>query len=238
MNRARSVLRAAFGLIALISAGCASRGAAPLQPSPSSLTPVTEAAPACSQPWSTTDALALSADALRPTRHRMPGAAVAAHGCAPVNTALFRLPRFREDWTLDIDSQIDGAQLFAPEIELLDEHGRVLRELTFDRFSMRGDRLQATVFFGAANGDERFLRVRPAPQVLGQDGRRVVSGSFFIPLFNAVLPLVYMQGTESEQRYTYADQGVLNFSARSASAARRHPQAHDVARGELGGFLR
>lgn len=216
-------LRILVCLAAFAITGCASRGPAPMQ----------AAAPACGPDWNPQAAVLLSADPMRATRHRIDADAA---GCATV--ALFRLPRFREDWTLDVDSVFDGDRLFAPQVELLDEQGRVLRGLSFDRFSMRGERLQATLFFGAANAGERFLRVRAAPEVLGQTGHRVVSRSFVIPLVNAVLPLMYIQGTESEQVYTYADTGVVSFTARDAGALRRNPQAHDVARSELGAFAR
>jgi hypothetical protein len=216
-------IRLLICLAAFAVTGCASRGPAPMQ----------AAAPACGDGWNPQAAVLLSADPMRPTRHRVESSAA---GCETV--ALFRLPRFREDWTLDVDSVFDGNRLFAPQVHLLDEQGKVLRELSFDRFSMRGERLQATLFFGAANSGERFLRVRAAPEVLGQTGHRVVSSSFVVPLVNAVLPLMYIQGTESEQSYTYADTGVLSLSARGASALRRSPQAHDVARSELGAFAR
>lgn len=205
----------------LLLGGCAARA-------PQSLATSSPAAPDCSAHFAPGEALALSADPLQPTRHR-----IEVEGpCAGV--ALFRLPRFRQDWTLDVASAFDGEQLYAPRAQLLDAEGRVTRELSFDRFALRGDRLQATLFFDEESSrNERYLRLLPAREVLGQGGRRVVSGSFVVPLINTVLPLVYVQGTESERPYVYAAAGVVHLAAQDAQLRRRHAPAHELARGEL-----
>lgn len=218
------VLRLIVCLAAVALGGCASR-AAPLT---AASTPAPEAS--CAQRFEPQQAIAVSADPLQPTRQRIDAAST----CAGV--VLFRLPRFRQAWTLDVGSAFDGAQLYAPQAQLLDEHGRVQRELSFDRFALRGEQLQATLFFDASASTERYLRLLPAREVLGQGGRRVLSGSFVIPLLNTVMPVVYMQGTESEREFVYSDSGVVHLATRGATSLRRQPQAHELARRHLAAF--
>lgn len=153
--------------------------------------------------------------------------------------AVYRLPRFRESWTLQLESLITGGGLFAPEALLLDAQGKVLREVAFDRFALRGDRLQTTVFFSQDNAAEQYLLVQSAGAVVGRDERRVVSGSFIVPLLAGALPFLYMQGTESEGSFTYSHSGTINLLARSQGAPlRRNAHVRAMARSELGAFTR
>jgi hypothetical protein len=155
-----------------------------------------------------------------------------------VSYAVYRLPRFRESWTLQVESRISDGGLFAPEAVLLDADGKVLREVPFDRFALRGERLETTVFFNQENAAEQYLVVHSAGVVVGRDERHVVSSSFIVPLIAGALPFLYMQGTESEGSFTYAHNGVVYLLARSRSYSplRRHAQARAMARSELGGF--
>jgi hypothetical protein len=221
-----------LSLVALVATGCASRG-------PAAVTRMQ--APGCDARWDMTNAQAIQVDSLRTIEHSFKAGTgcVAESDGSAVSYAVFRLPRFREDYTLRIDSQINGRSLFAPELVTLDASGKVLREVPFDRFAMRGDRLQTTMFFSEDNADEQFLLMRSARQVVGQGERRVVSGSFVIPLVAGVFPFLYMQGTESEGEYTYAHNGVVRLQARSnAPALRRNLQARDAARSEIGFLMR
>jgi len=221
-----------LSLVALIATGCASRG-------PAAVTRLK--APGCDARWNMENAQAIQVDSLRAVEHsfRTGSGCVAESDGSAVAYTVFRLPRFREDYTLQIDSQIEGRSLFAPELVTLDADGKVLREVPFDRFALRGDRLQTTMFFSADNASEQYLLMRSARQVVGQGERRLISGSFVIPLVAGVLPFLYMQGTESEGEYTYAHNGVVRLQARSnAPALRRNLQARDAARSEIGFLLR
>jgi hypothetical protein len=156
-----------------------------------------------------------------------------------VSYAVYRLPRYREPWTLQIESRISEGALFAPEALLLDGDGVVLRDIPFDRFAMRGERLETTVFFNQDNAAEQFLLVHSAGAVVGRDERHVVSGSFIVPLLAGALPFLYMQGTESEGSFRYAHNGVVYLLARSQtySPLRRNEQAR-AARSEIGALQR
>lgn len=157
---------------------------------------------------------------------------------SPVSYAVVRLPRYSEDWVMSLDSQIDGQSLFAPEAYTLDAQGRVLRSLPFERFTQRGDALSATLFFDAQNAAERYLLVRSARQAVGRKGAQLVSGAFAIPLLNALMPVVYMQGTERERTHTLSHNGVMRLQGRSLSAVRRGLPAQHVVRAELGALGR
>lgn len=227
-----TLLRVMLPLLALLVSGCASRG-------PAAVTRIQ--AKGCDTQWNMASAQAIQVDSVRGVEHRFGKGSpcLAQSDGRAVTYTMFRLPRFREDYTLQIDSQIDGGSLFAPEVLTLDAAGNVLREVSFERFALRGDRLQTTMFFSDENASEQYLLMRSAQQVVGHGERRVVSGSFVIPIIAGVLPFLYMQGTESEGEYTYSHNGVVSLQARSsAPALRRNSQARDVARSELGSFIR
>lgn len=228
----RILILALLSLLVMLVTGCASHG-------PNAVTRLQ--AKGCDTQWNTANARNIQVDALRGVEHRFeagsPCLALSEGGAATYT--VFRLPRFREDYTLQIDSQLIGRSLFAPEVMTLDAAGNVLREVSFERFSLRGDRLQTTMFFSQDNASEQYLLMRSARQVVGHEERRVVSGSFIIPVVAGVLPFLYMQGTEEEGEYTYSYNGVVSLQARSnAPALRRNLQARDVARSEIGFFAR
>ena len=222
---------AALSLVVLIATGCASRG-------PGAVTRLE--ARGCDTQWNVAGAQTIQVDAVRGVEHRFAkaGACLAQSDGRAVTYAVFRLPRYREDYTLQIDSQIDGRSLFAPEVVTLDAAGNVIREVPFARFALRGDRLP-TMFFDRGNASEHYLLLRSAHEKVGQAERRVVSGSFVVPVLAGALPFLYMQGTESESGYTYSHDGVVSLQARStAPVLRRNVQARDVARAELGSLAR
>lgn len=161
---------------------------------------------------------------------------LAQSGDRSVSYAVYRLPRYRDPWTLQLGSHITDGGLFAPEAVLLDADGKTVREVTFDRFALRGERLQATVFFNDENAGERYLVVRSAGAVVGRDQRHVVSSSFYVPLLAGALPFLYMQGTEAEGSFTYAHNGTVYLLARSKDyqPLRRYDAARTTVRSEPG----
>lgn len=220
-------------LTALIATGCASRGPATVMP----LNPKS-----CVTQWDLRSPQTIVLDAAGGAQsHRIEGDThcLAQPDGAAASYAVYRLPRFREPWTLQLESLITKGSLFAPEALLLDVEGKVLREVAFDRFALRGDRLQTTVFFSQDNAAEHYLLVKSARALVGRDERRVVSGSFIVPLLAGALPFLYMQGTESEGSFTYSHSGTINLLARSQAAPlRRNAQVRAMARAELGAFTR
>lgn len=152
--------------------------------------------------------------------------------------AVARLPRLRKDWVLTLNSKLTGKSLFAPEVFTLDAHGQVLRSLPFERFTQRGDHLEATLFFSKASAAERYVLVQSSLEVVGRQTTQVVSSSFAVPILTALMPFVYMQGIEHERSYTLSHNGIVQLQARAAVPVGRVPQAHNVARAELGAMAR
>lgn len=228
------MLRLALLLVlASVASGCATRGS-------TAVTRIT--APRCDAQWQLSAPQGITLDpAQGPQSHRIDpaGRCLTLSDGSAVSYAVFRLPRYRGPWTLELDSQLSGTSLFAPEALLLDAGGKVLREVPFERFAMRGDRLQTTVFFSEDNVAEQYLLLHSAGAAVGRDERHVVSSSFIVPLFAGAMPFLFMQGTESEGAFTYSHSGTVSLLARSQGAAlRRNSQARAVARSEMGVFTR
>lgn len=152
--------------------------------------------------------------------------------------AVVRLPRLRGIWTLSVESRLDGEQLFAPELATLDAQGRVQRRWGFERFALRGDRLHASLFFGAEDAGERYLLVRAAPEALGQVRQTQVSAAYFLPLPVGPVPLIAAHGTEHARRYVLDQTGVVDLAAHPRHAAWRMSAAQQTLRGELAGLAR
>lgn len=216
-------------LLALSLGGCASRGAGP---------ETHLAAPACDTHWNLSAARSLDADDSLLQQQRFD-----THSACRVNAdgvllryALFRLPPQGGETRLIVSSLIQGRSLFAPVVALLDEQGQVLRQWEFDRFSMRGDQLQLDLYLGDAASAERYLLVHSAPQAVGQQRERVVSGSFVLPILTGVVPMLFMHGTERETQYTLSHDGQVEIRVDSDRSPRRNLPAQQMLRAELGAF--
>lgn len=228
-----SVLRSLLLLIvALAASGCATRSAAPV-------TQLVEARN-CDMTSILKASAFLRLDEAQPDVLRFDGSVscVGNREDAPSNSAVVRLPRFRQAWVLTLESELTGQSLFAPEVFTLDAQGKVLRSLPFERFTLRGNQLQASLFFGEDNAHEHYVLVRSANQAVGREGTQVVSGSFAVPILTGLLPILYMQGTEHERSYTLSHNGVVQLQARTAVQRRRPAQTHRLARAELGAMAR
>jgi hypothetical protein len=223
-------LRLAVPLLVLLVSGCAARGQAPM----------TQVASPCDRYWQLPAAEPVTLDDVRPQVLRMD----ASRRCgfrrdgSVATYVVLALPAFERPWSLRLESLIEDQRLFAPEVATLDADGQVLRRLPLDRFAMRGDRLQAHLFFAAADADERYLLLRSAPEAIGRAERQMVSRSFFIPVLNAILPILYVQGTERERQFIYSHDGLVQVQARSQEPPPGTPTLRDVARSELKAFLR
>ncbi|MGH8516121.1 MAG: MalM family protein, partial [Panacagrimonas sp.] len=152
MNAPFALLRLTLALLlALVASGCASRAS-------TAVTRITT--PRCDAQWQLSTPQGITLDSAQGQQsHRIDPASrcLALPDGSAVSYAVFRLPRYRGPWTLQVDSELSGRSLFAPEALLLDADGKVLREVSFERFAMRGDRLQTTVFFSEENVAEHYL---------------------------------------------------------------------------------
>ncbi|MCC2655944.1 MAG: Maltose operon periplasmic protein precursor (MalM) [Panacagrimonas sp.] len=232
----RLVMLASLLLAASLVGGCAGRALAPatvMQLNPRG----------CDTQWNLSSPQAIEMDSPQGAQaFRVDGdvRCLAQSGDRSVSYAVYRLPRYRDPWTLQLESRITDGALFAPEAMLLDADGKMVREMTFDRFAMRGERLQITVFFNDENASEHYLVVRSAGAVVGRDERHVVSSSFYVPLLAGALPFLYMQGTEAEGSFRYAHNGVVYLLARSQaySPLGRKADSRAMVRSEFGAVPR
>lgn len=213
-------------LLALLSGACASRAPAPL---------MAPASPqGCAARWDLAAATPIWLNAEAPLRQRFDeGSRCASTPEGAASYASYRLPVFRQPYWIDIDSEVAGQTLFAPEVLLLDAAGEVVRTIDFERFSRRGERMRATVFLNPENRGERYLVVRAARHAVGRTGERTVSGSVMVPLINTVLPMLVIYGTEYEQRYTLSQSGVVYLDARNTHATRREKAQLEAARAQF-----
>lgn len=222
----RSLLLPAVGAVVLLSTGCAT----------SRVQPVTKLeGRACVAQYQVGAAPGLRLDADDALTQRVDATApcyVARDGAASVY-APYALPRYSRPYQVTVQSQTEGESLFAPEVRLLDADGRVTRVLAFDRFSTRGDILQATVFLGPDNKDERYLVVGSASDAVGKTSTRLVSGTIVVPLLVG-LPFFGLHGTESAESRTLSYNGVVSARAESSAPSGRdrlrRASAHDAAR--------
>ena len=220
----------AIALLALLSTGCATTGRA---------TPVTKLENRdCVAQYQVRLAASLRVDAAEPVSRRIDAAApcfVARDGAASVY-APYALPRYQRPYSLTIQSQTSGESLFAPEVKFLDTDGRVTRVVGFDRFSTRGDLLQATVFVSADNKDERYMVVGSASDAVGKTSKRLVSSTIVVPILFG-LPFFGMHGTESAESQTLSYDGVVSVVAESSAPSGRdrlrRASSHDAARADF-----
>lgn len=226
----RILLLPVLALVALLSTGCASVGG---------MHPVTKLeGRACSAQYQVGQATSLRLDAPEAASQSVDSTApcfVARDGSASVY-APYALPRYSRPYQVTIESQTSGEAIFAPEVKLLDAQGNVTRVVGFDRFSTRGDILQATVFVNSDNKDERYLVIGSASDAVGQKSTRVVTGMMVVPVLVG-LPFFGVHGTESTESRTLSYNGLVSARAESSAPtgrdrARRQTPA-DIARADI-----
>ncbi|HKY90985.1 MAG TPA: MalM family protein [Nevskiaceae bacterium] len=210
----RLLVLPALGLLSLLTTGCATTAGS---------SPVTRLDQrGCVAQYQVTTAAGLRVDADEPVSQRIDASAPCYVGRdgAPSVYAPYTLPRYQQPYSVTIQSQTQGEALFAPEVKLLDSDGRVTRVVGFDRFSTRGDILQATVFINADNKDERYLIVGSASDAVGKTSKRLVSGTIVVPLLVGI-PFFGVHGTESAESRTLSYNGVVTAQAASSAPSGR-----------------
>ncbi len=172
-------------------------------------------APICTRAWQLNSAATLELDASQPKAVEFTSSSpcLVEPGGRAVTYFSFALPSYSAPWVLRVESHIDGRALFAPEIMLINRDRKVSRRIPYERFSLRGNQLQTTIFFNSEHADEQYLIVRSAPDVSGQGTTVVESGYFVVPIIAGLIPFFYMQGTEREREYVLSHSGIVKFYA-------------------------
>lgn len=128
--------------------------------------------------------------------------------------AVFSLPQAMEEFLVSVTSMPQGQTLFAPRVMMVDENGRVMREVPRDVFVFHGPALYLGL---RARQGERYLVVASDPKVVGQQVSHIQSatqsntygavtsaGGFYVNINT---------GSETTNDYTYAHNGSIVVAA-------------------------
>lgn len=203
--------------VALIASACAG-----VQPQ----APITRIEPQrCDRDWQLRSASQLSVDASEAREQRMDGSSRCLdRGTGPIAYLPFRLPAYRAPYSITIDSEMAGTSLFAPEVFLLNGVGQAQRSVPYERFSVRGNKLRATVFINGGNASERYLVVASSATVVGKVEEKLVSKVTPIPVPLGLVPMLYVDASEYQGQYVLTHNGVLRLHARSAASSERREE--------------
>jgi hypothetical protein len=125
--------------------------------------------------------------------------------------AAFRLPRSEQPYLLTVTSAPLGDTLFSPRLVLLDEQGKVLREVPRDDFMFHGVALYAGLRAAPA---ERYLIVASDAPTVGQQVSHIIGESRATPMPVGIGALVIINsGSERQQVITYAHNGRVTVAA-------------------------
>jgi hypothetical protein len=123
---------------------------------------------------------------------------------------LFRLPDVTEEYIVSVSSEPLGQGLFAPHLLLLDDAGKMQRQLPHDSFMFHGAALAAKIRIHAG---ERFLVVASDSDSTGQQISRIVASTQTATSSGGGLVISIHTGSEDTNNYTYAYNGVVTVAA-------------------------
>lgn len=125
--------------------------------------------------------------------------------------AVFVMPQSTEPFFLSVTSMAYGRGLLAPHISLLNADGNIIREISHDRFLVRGNSLNTSF---RPQGDETFLVVTSDPAVVGEKSSGIVASTQTSTVATGTGGFFMMStGRESVQTLTRAHNGIITVSA-------------------------
>ncbi len=124
--------------------------------------------------------------------------------------AVFGLPTSMEEYLVSVTSVPQGQTLLSPRVMILDDTGKIMREVPNDSFTFRG--LGLAVALRMRTG-ERYLVVASDPKSIGQEVSRISSAtmSTLAPVGYAYVPI--NTGSETEISHVYAHNGSITVAA-------------------------
>ncbi len=134
---------------------------------------------------------------------------VAASGVKDVYAA-FLVPQSPQPYFLSIDSAPIGQGLFAPRIQLLDDSGKTLRELSPDMFTFHGVALHAGL---RPHPGEKYLLVMSDKASIGQSTSRIIEAT---QVYTAAAGGVFLQvhtGSEETPTLVNSYNGAVSVAA-------------------------
>jgi hypothetical protein len=127
--------------------------------------------------------------------------------------AVFRLPAASTPYQITIASQPLGAGLFSPHLLLVDDQGKVLREIPRDSFLFHGDDLSVAL---RAHPGEAYLVAASDPQSVGQQVSQIAENTSTTVMPAGPYAMVFIsRGSDATSTYTYAHNGTIKVSVKS-----------------------
>ncbi len=122
---------------------------------------------------------------------------------------IYALPADFGDKTLNVGSTLETMRIFAPNVEVLDAQGRLLRTFERREFFYRGP--VYSVQFRPRQG-EAYLLVTAAPELVGQEYDSIQIGVATTVVPVGVYSAVVNTGTEAKQLRTFSYDGTVRVS--------------------------
>jgi hypothetical protein len=126
--------------------------------------------------------------------------------------AIVSLPTMGADSVISVASEPMGVSIFAPQVELLDEKGKVVREIPRDDFMFRGGALTALI---RAHAAERYLVVASDPQEVGHNETTVVGATQQQMMSSGTAMFMIYTGSETKSDLTYSHGGTVKVVAQA-----------------------
>lgn len=122
---------------------------------------------------------------------------------------IYALPADFGDKTLNVGSTLEAMRIFAPNVEVLDAQGRLMRTFERREFFYRGP--VYSVQFRPRQG-EAYLLVTAAPELVGQEYDSIQIGVATTVVPVGVYSAVVNTGTEAKQLRTFSYDGTVRVS--------------------------
>ncbi len=120
--------------------------------------------------------------------------------------SVFRLPESTEAFWVTVTSAPRGQGIVAPYVALLDQDGKMMREMAHDRFVFRGTALKLSL---RPQSNERYLLVSSTPDAIGQTTSGVVGNAQATAVMVGTGFVVIPTAWENERSITRAHGGVI-----------------------------
>jgi hypothetical protein len=124
---------------------------------------------------------------------------------------VFQLPDSATPYLVDVTSAPRGNTLFSPRLILLDDEGKVARELRRDAFMFHG----ASLYTGIrSHAGEHYLVVASDPGSVGQQVSQISGNTHASMIMAGTVMFNSYAGSEARNVFTYAHNGAVTVSAR------------------------
>jgi len=134
---------------------------------------------------------------------------VVSPGDARSTYSIFRLPPAPPTYVVGVTSTPIGQGLFSPHLLMLDDRGKVLRELPRDSFQFHGSSLYAGVRIRPL---ERYLIVASDPLSIGKQESQITGAIQSNYISTGIVGFIVVTGSETTNQLTYAHNGKVTVT--------------------------